>query len=101
MAFKASLITLEFPSQFLDKADLFNEVVSNRLAAAFAQVNRLRSMSQFLGELPDSANEEEIIQALKLVLIQIQETEQVIGEAFQALLEAGRASARFHRPSST
>ncbi|MNV44608.1 hypothetical protein D3C71_1363740 [compost metagenome] len=101
LASKASLITLEFPSQFLDKADLFSEVVSNRLATAFSQVNRLRSISQFLGNLPESANEDEIVQNLKLLFTQIQETEQAIGEAFQALLKEGRASARFQRPKST
>jgi len=97
LASKASLITFDLPSQFVDKADLFSEAVSNRLAAAFSQVNRLKSMSQLLGELPDSADEEEIIQNLKLILTQTQETEQVIGEAYKALLNAGTASAGFHR----
>ena len=76
---KASLITLEFPSQFLDKADFFSEVASNRLALAFAQVSRLKSVVQFLGELPDSASNDETIQALELVLTQIQEAEHAIG----------------------
>ncbi|WP_129242232.1 hypothetical protein [Achromobacter veterisilvae] len=100
LASKASLITLELPPQFLDKVDIFSEVVSNRLALAFAQVNRLRSISQPLGDLPDSAKEHEIVENLKLTLTQIQETEQIIGETFQALLKEGRASARFRRPNS-
>ncbi|MCD0499373.1 hypothetical protein LP085_21110 [Achromobacter sp. MY14] len=99
-ASKASLITLELPSQFLDKADILSEVVSNRLALAFAQVNRLRSLCQYFGEVPDEADEEEITQSLKLVITQIQDAEQSIGEAFQALLHDGRASARFQRPNS-
>jgi len=100
-ASKALLIIFELPSQALDKADLFSELVSNRLALAFSQVNRLRSMSQLLGELPDSAHEDEITQNLKLVLTQIHETERVIGEAYQALLKEGRASARFRQQSSS
>jgi len=101
-ASKTSLITFELPSQFLDKADLFSESVSNRLALAFSQVNRLKGMSQLLGELPDSAHKDEITQKLKLVLTQIQETERVIGEAYRALLKEGSASARFRQqPSST
>ena len=99
-AYKASLITFELPSQFLDKADLFSELVSNRLALAYSQVNRLRSTSQFLGKLSDTANKDEIMQNLKQILTQIHETEQVIGEAYQVLLKEGRASARFRHQSS-
>lgn len=92
LAAEASSITFELPAQFLDKADIFSEIVSNRLALAFAQVSRLRTMARLLGELSDSANREEIIQSLKLFLTQIQETEQVVGEALQVLLNEGRAS---------
>ncbi|MFY3854395.1 hypothetical protein ACOTH4_09465 [Achromobacter xylosoxidans] len=95
LAAEASLITFELPAQFLDKADIFSEVVSNRLALAFAQVSRLRTMALFLGELPDSANQEEIIQSLKLFLAQIQETERIVDEALQALLKEGKASPIF------
>lgn len=101
LASKASLLTFELPSQFLDKADIFSEIASNRLALALSQINRLKSMSQLLGDLPDSTSEEEIIQNLKLFLTQAQETEQIIGDAFQVLLKEGRASAWFQRPSPT
>ena len=98
LASKAALINLELLPQFLDKADLFSEVASNRLALAFSLINRVKSMSQLLGDMPNSANEEEIVQGLKLVLIELKEAEQAISEAFQALQKEGRASARFHRP---
>jgi hypothetical protein len=92
LATKAAQITIDLPSQFLDKADFFSETVNNRLANAFAQVNRLKMMSSLLGDLSDSANEEEINQHLMAVLTQIKEAEQAAAEAFQALLKAGKSS---------
>lgn len=92
LATKAALITLDLPSQFVDKADFFSEAVTNRFANAFSQVNRLKMMSGLLGELSDSAGEEEVNQHLMAVLIQIKEAEQATGEAFQALLKAGKSS---------
>ena len=49
-------------------------------------------MSSLLGDLSDSANEEEINQHLMAVLNQIKEAEQAAGDAFQALLKAGKSS---------
>jgi len=90
LAAQATKITIELPSQFLDKADIFSETVNNRLANAFSQVNRLKKMSILLGDLPDSATEDEISQHLVAVLSQIKESEQATMEAFQALLRAGK-----------
>jgi hypothetical protein len=92
LAAKATKITIELPSQFLDKADIFSETVNNKLAYAFSQVNRLKKVSSLLGDLPDSANEEEINQHLMAVLNQIKEAEKATAEAFQALLQAGKSS---------
>lgn len=100
LASRALLLDLELLPQFLDKADIFSEVASNRLAFAFSQINRLKSMSQFLGDTPDSENEEAITEGVKLFLIQIQEAEQAIGEAFLAITKEGRASVWFFRSSS-
>jgi len=98
-ASKVAKITFDLPTQFLDKAEIFSEALSNRLASAFAQINRLRSVCQLFGELPDTVDEEERSQSLNLVLTQIQDAEQSVGEVFQALLREGRASARFQRLS--
>jgi len=84
--------TIELPSQFLDKADIFSETVNNRLANASSQVNRLKKMSSLLGDLPDSATEDDISQHLMAVLSQIKESEQATMKAFQALLKAGKQS---------
>jgi hypothetical protein len=92
LAAQASKITIDLPSQFLDKADIFSETVNNRLANAFSQVNRKKKMSSLLADLPDSALEEEISQHLMAVLNQIKEAEQATAEAFQALLKAGKSS---------
>lgn len=92
LATKAAQITIDLPSQFLDKADIFSEIVSNRLANAFSQVNRLKKLSSLLGDLSDSANEDEIDQHLMAVLTQIKEAEQATAEAFQALLKAGKST---------
>ncbi|WP_130926008.1 hypothetical protein [Pseudomonas cedrina] len=50
-------------------------------------VNRLKKMSSLLGDLSDSAIEEEISQRLMAVLNQIKEAEQATEQAFQALLK--------------
>lgn len=92
LAAQATKITIDLPSQFLDKADIFSETVNNRLANAFSQVNRLKKMSSLLADLPNSAMEEEISQHLMAVLTQIKEAEQATTEAFQALLKAGKSS---------
>lgn len=92
LAAQATKITIDLSSQFLDKADIFSETVNNRLANAFSQVNRLKKMSSLLGDLPNSAMEEEISQHLMAVLSQIKEAEQATTEAFQALLKAGKSS---------
>jgi hypothetical protein len=91
-ASKASLVIIDLPSQFLDKADIFSRAVNSSLANAFSQVSRLKSMSRLLGDLSDSAHEEEINEHVMAVLKQIQEAEKVIGEAFQILLDAGKSS---------
>ncbi|WP_434671941.1 hypothetical protein [Pseudomonas sp. R1-15] len=90
LAAQATKITIELPSQFLDKADIFSETVNNRLANAFLQVNRLKKMSSLLADLPSSAMEDEISQHLMAILNQIKESEQATMEAFQALLQAGK-----------
>lgn len=92
LASKASLVTMDLPSQFLDKADLFSESVNNRLANAFSQVSRLKGMSRLLADLSDSARDEQITEFVMEVLKQIQEAEKAIGEAFQTLLKAGKSS---------
>lgn len=48
LAVQVTKITIDLPSQFLDKADIFSETVNNRLANAFSQVNRLKKMSSLL-----------------------------------------------------
>ncbi|WP_283190711.1 hypothetical protein [Pseudomonas sp. PMCC200344] len=92
LASKALQITIDLPSQFLDKADIFSEVVNNRLANAFSQVNRLKTASRLLGQLSDSADEEEVDKHVMAVLTQISEAEKATEEAFQALLKAGKSS---------
>jgi hypothetical protein len=93
----AELVKVDLPPQFLDRADLFSELTSNRLAYALSQVSRLRDVWGALGDLTDDADRSDIEQHLELALIQIKDTEAVIGEAFQALLKEGRASGMFHR----
>jgi len=92
LASKASLVTIDLPSQFLDKADFFSEHVNNRLACAFSQVSRLKTVCRLSGELPDSASEEEINEHLQAALNQIKEADKAITDAFQVLLTAGKAA---------
>lgn len=96
-AIYAQMVKIDLPTQFIDKADLFGEVTSNRLAYALSQVSRLHSLWNALGDLSDDADRSDIEQCLEIALLQISDTEAVIGEAFQALLKEGRASDVFHR----
>lgn len=89
LASKALLISVELPSQFLDKADFFNEALSKNLADALFQVNHLKNLSRLLGDTPDSSSEEEIDVHLMAVLTQIQEAESAVGKAFMNLRHAG------------
>jgi mannose/fructose-specific phosphotransferase system component IIA len=82
LAGQATKITIELPSQFLDKADIFSGTVNNRLTNAFSQENRLKKMSNLLGDLPGSAMEDEISQHFMAVLNQIKKSEQATMEAF-------------------
>ncbi|WP_308907896.1 hypothetical protein [Pseudomonas canadensis] len=89
LASKASLISVDLPSQFLDKADFFSESLSKTLANAYFQVNHLRNFSNLLGDISDSSSEEEIDAHLMAVLKQIQEAEKAIADAFTVLRQAG------------
>lgn len=92
LASRASRIQLDLPQQFLDKAGVFSEMTNSKIDFASSQVNRLKSMSLMVGDLSDSASEDEINELVLTVLKQIKEAEEAIGEAFQALLKAGKAS---------
>ncbi|WP_267122981.1 hypothetical protein [Xanthomonas sacchari] len=90
---KALQVKFELPTQFLDKADVFGQRTSNRLAWAFSQTTRLHTMWRLFAETSDQVDDDEMGARLKHALVQIQETEQAIGEAFNAVLADGRASA--------
>lgn len=91
LAAQATKITIELPSQFLYKSDIFSETGNNMLANAFSQVNRLKKKSSLLRDLPDAATEDDISQHLMAVLSQIIESEQATMDAFQALLKIRKA----------
>jgi HAMP domain-containing protein len=93
LASRASRIPLDLPQQFLDKAGVFSELTNSKVSFALSQVSRLKSLSVLVGDLSDSAREEEINELVLAVLTQIKEAEEATGEAFQALLKAGKASA--------
>ncbi|UBM23144.1 hypothetical protein K8374_12045 [Pseudomonas sp. p1(2021b)] len=92
LAEKASAITIDLSSQFLDKADFFSEATSSSLANAFSQVNRLKQFVGLLGDLADKETQEVIDLHLMTVLNQIKEAEEAAKAAFQALLAVGRSS---------
>ncbi|WP_185826423.1 hypothetical protein [Xanthomonas sp. SI] len=89
---KAFQVKFELPAQFLDKADVFGQFTSNRLAWAFSQTTRLHTMWRLFAETSDQVGDDEMHEKLKHALVQIKETEQAIGEAFNAVLRDGRAS---------
>ncbi|MEX5340809.1 hypothetical protein [Pseudomonas sp. I2] len=92
LAEKASAITIDLPSQFLDKADFFSEAASSSLANAFSQVNRLKQFVGLLADLADKEAQDVIDLHLKTALYQINEAEAAAEAAFQALLAVGRSS---------
>lgn len=92
LASKALMLSVDLPSQFLDKADLFSESLSQTLANALFQVNHLKNFSKLLGDTPDSSPEVEIDQHLMAVLTQIKDAEKAIDDAFKVLRHAGTSS---------
>lgn len=92
LASKALLLSVDLPSQFLDKADFFSESLSKTLANAFFQINHLKNFSKLLGDISDSSPEVEIDQHLMAVLNQIKEAEKAIDDAFEVLRHAGTSS---------
>lgn len=91
-AARALEVKLELPTQFLEKADLFGERTSNRLAFALSQTSRLHSVWKMLGELPSDSDPQEVNDHMQLALEQIKETEKAIGEAFNAVLASGKST---------
>ena len=89
---KAAVITIDLPSQFLDKADYFSESVNAKLANAFSQVSRLKQIVGLFGNLTDQATQEVIDKHLGSVLTQIKEAQDAAESAFEALMVVGRTS---------
>lgn len=87
---KASLVVLDLPSQFLDKADLFNKALNTKLAQAFSEVSRLKIICRLLADLPDSAVQKDIEDHAMAALKQIQEADKAVTAAWEALLEEGK-----------
>lgn len=85
-------VRLELPEQFLDRADVFSEILTNRLALALAQVSRLQEIAKLSAEIPDNAARETIAEHLTVFMTQLRDTEQAINEALAVLLKAGRSS---------
>lgn len=92
LAEKALAITIELPSQFLDKADFFSEATSSSLANAFSEVNRLKQFIGLFGDLADKEAQDVIDLHLMTALNQIEVAEKAAEAAFQALLVVGRTS---------
>ncbi|KRP71779.1 hypothetical protein TX23_16075 [Pseudomonas paralactis] len=82
---KVSVITIDLPSQFLDKADFFSEAVNNELAKAFFHVNSLKQIVMLTGGLSDSETEINIKQHVNSVMHKIKQAEEATQKAFDAL----------------
>ncbi|KUF34291.1 hypothetical protein [Xanthomonas phaseoli] len=91
-AAKAFEVKLDLPSQFLEKAGLFGERTSNRLALALSQTSRLHMAWKLAADIPDGVDEKELHNHVHHALEQIQATERAIGEAFNAVVADGQAS---------
>lgn len=85
-------VNLELPPQFLDKADLFSEEVSNKLAYALTVISRLKVSAKLLSGLSDTSEQQDIDQHTHLLLTLIKEAADAVDEAYNVLLVAGRAS---------
>lgn len=85
-------VSLELPSQFLDKADLFPDEVSNKLAYALAVISRLKISAKLLSSLSDTDSQQDIDQHTHALLSVIKETVNAVDSAYKVLLTAGRAT---------
>lgn len=85
-------VRIDLPSQFVEKADLFGQLSSNRVANAIAQVGYFHRLWKILGEQGADARSDDVPRILEAALKQVTVTEEAINEALAATLRDGKAS---------
>ncbi|MCY0106777.1 hypothetical protein NQF78_00500 [Pseudomonas monsensis] len=91
---KVSVITINLPSQFLDKADFFSEAVNNELANAFFHVNSLKQIVMLTGDLSNSETADNIKNHVGSVIQKIKQAEEATQNALDALVNVTASSGR-------
>lgn len=84
---KVSSITIDLPSQFLDKADIFSEKINSELASAFFHVSNLKQIVMLTADLSNSAKDKEISNHVGSVIQKIKQSEDATQKALDALQE--------------
>lgn len=93
LADRATQLRLELPSVALDKADVFRQWTSNRMALALSVVMRLKQAGMLMADMEGAAaSDNDIEVAVRHFLELIHDAEQAIQDAYSALLETGKAS---------
>jgi len=89
---KALRISLDLPSQFIDKADLFDSDSASLVAKAFAQIGYLHRLWKLQVEPNDDVDAQGRLLMAAAAFEQVTVTEKSIKEALSAMLKVGRVS---------
>ncbi|MNC30943.1 hypothetical protein D3C81_1306180 [compost metagenome] len=87
---RVSSLMVELPSQFYDKADIFDSSTTRALAAALSAVNELRSIVRMTSELDSSAEVEDLSDHVRTIGEKVIAADAALKQAFDELIEVGR-----------
>ena len=89
---KALRVTLDLPSQFIDKADLFDSISASLVAKAFAQIGYLHRLWKLQVESNDDVDAQGRLRLAAAAFEQVAGTENAIKEALNAMVRVGKVS---------
>lgn len=88
---RVKTISVDLPSQFYDKADMFEHTTSTILAAALSSVNEVKSAVKITAELRANAAEQELFDHINLIGQKVINADSALERAFTELTRVGRA----------
>ncbi|HEL3246306.1 MULTISPECIES: hypothetical protein [Stenotrophomonas] len=89
---KALRVALDLPSQFIDKADLFDSISASLVAKAFSQIGYLHRLWKLQVDSNEDVDAQGRLRLAAAAFEQVGVTEKAIKEALDAMLRVGKVS---------
>lgn len=83
-------LSADLPDQFYDKADIFNQNTTTKLAAALSSINELRSIVRLTHELTDGTTESDMYNHIKLISDKVLAADAALERAFDELVKVAK-----------